>query len=109
VEGKSFGMELGALEREGRRCITFSLSPCLCCYSLGPSITPRMRYLRGWTVGLRPIMSIRRAESDISYYNRLLTPPTHVHLHENAGAHHPGVKISDGQTLCDPMKYKHFE
>jgi hypothetical protein len=35
VEGKSFGMELGALEREGRRCITFSLSPCLCCYSLG--------------------------------------------------------------------------
>jgi hypothetical protein len=35
VEGKSFGMESGALEREGNRCITFSLAPSLCYYSLG--------------------------------------------------------------------------
>ena len=35
VEGKSFGMESGALEREGSMCITFPLTPCLCCYSLG--------------------------------------------------------------------------
>ena len=35
VEGKSFGMESGALEREGSRCITFPLASCLCCYSLG--------------------------------------------------------------------------
>jgi hypothetical protein len=35
MEGKSFGMESGALEREGNRCITFPLTPCLCYYSLG--------------------------------------------------------------------------
>ena len=35
VEGKSFGMESGALKREGSRCITFPLAPCLCYYSMG--------------------------------------------------------------------------
>ena len=35
MEDKSFGTELVALEREGSRCITFPLVPCLCCYSLG--------------------------------------------------------------------------
>ena len=35
MEGKSFGMESGALEREKAIGITFPLVPCLCYYSLG--------------------------------------------------------------------------
>jgi hypothetical protein len=48
VEGKSFGMESGALEIEGSEYIP--LAPCLCCYSLG-AIDHRMTEMFVWVGG----------------------------------------------------------
>ena len=87
MEGKSFGMESGALERKGSRCITFPLAPCLCCYSLGV-VDHRTTETFAW-VGDGASWLARQCDGpggDVCCCNRLLTPPTCVHLCGNVGA-----------------------
>jgi hypothetical protein len=127
VGGKSFGMKSGALEREGSRCITFPLTPCLYYYSLGVIDHPttvqwarRRRHISatgqwgfasshqcvgGWW-GFSSSCQCNGPEGNVTCCDRLLTPPTRVRLHGIEEHVIRVVKILDDRILCDPMKYK---
>jgi len=86
LEGKSFGMESGALEREGSK-YNLPFSPLVFVPIVWrASTTPRLRCLCGWVVELHPITSMWWLGGDVPCCNRLLMPLMHACLCENAGA-----------------------
>jgi hypothetical protein len=107
VEGKSFGIESGALEREGSRCITFPLAPCLCCYSLGAIDHPTTETFAWVGGGASP--------RHVNATSREATSPAATccwcHPRTRACARMQEhvvrvVKISESRTLCDHVKIK---